>query len=233
MESDRHPETTLESSVARPNERGSQVRAASGNTPQAIVLRTNLRGFRRAVELLGSQAFVSMLDEYVEFVSQVTRRNGGEVFKVDTVAMTLGFGLGEAKPKARAEVAVRTAKQLLDGFEQLSNRWRECVDARIALGVGIHQGEVIAASLASGSNRGPALVGDTVNVAARLAERARAGEAILSASIREALRDQLPGLEIKPLGGLSFAGRTRHVDIYCIPRADRLDLGEGRRESTR
>jgi adenylate cyclase len=76
-------------------------------------------------------------------------------------------------------------------------------------------------------------VGDTVNVAARLAQRARAGEAVLSALIRQAIRDPLPGVEIRPLGGMSFAARTQHVDIYCIPRADRLDLGERRRESMR
>jgi adenylate cyclase len=76
-------------------------------------------------------------------------------------------------------------------------------------------------------------VGDTVNVAARLAQRARAGEAILSASIREALRDQVPDVLIKPLGGLSFAARTQRVDIYCIPRLERLELGEPRPGSPR
>ena len=32
---------------------------------------------------------------------------------------------------------------------------------------------------------------------------------------------------------MSFAARSQHVETYCIPRADRLDLGEPRRESPR
>lgn len=54
-----------------------------------------------------------------------------------------------------------------------------------------------------------------------------------SASLREAaLRGQVPDVQIRPLGGLSFASRTQRVEIDWIPRPDRLELGEPRREST-
>jgi adenylate cyclase len=199
----------------------------------AVVLRADLRGFMKTAEQLSPQSVLPMLDEYVDLVSQVARANGGEIYGAESESVTVGFGLREAKANESAGAAVRTAKQLLERFEQVSNRWRERADARVALSIGIHYGEVVAASLGSGSNRGPTLVGDTVNVAARLAQRARAGEAILSASIREALRDQVPDVLIKPLGGLSFAARTQRVDIYCIPRLERLELGEPRPGSPR
>lgn len=227
METEQHSEG-FESAVTLPNERRSHVRAASVNAPHATVLRTNLRGFPKTVEMLDPGAMLPMLDEYVDFVSHVARKNGGEVYGVESLSMTIGFGPHEAKANSIAGAAVRTAKLLLDGFEQVSNRWRDRVDGRVALSIGIHRGEVIAASPGSGSSRNPTLVGDTVDVAARLAERARAGEAILSAAIREALRDELHGIEIKPLGGMSFAARTQHINIYCIPRADRLELGQAR-----
>ena len=211
----------------------SQLRAASLNVPRAVVLRADLRGFMKTAEQLNPQGILPMLDEYVDFVSDVTRANGGDIYGVGPESATASFGLREGNPNGKAAAAVRTAKQLLEGFEQFSKRWRDRIDARVALSLGIHQGEVVAASLGSGSNRSPTLVGDTVNVAARLAQRARAGEAILSASIREALGDQLPAVEIKPLGAMSFAARSQHVETYCIPRADRLDLDEPRRESPR
>jgi len=209
-------------------EHSPQMRAASINAPHAVVLHMDLRGFMKTAEQMDPQGILPMLDEYVDFVSNIARANGGDIYRVGPESMTAGFGLRDVKQNGSAEAAVRTAKQLLEGFEQLSNRWRERVDAQLALSIGIHQGEVVAASLGSGSKRSPTLVGDTVNVAARLAQRARAGEAILSAPIRAALRDKLPEVEIKPLGGMSFAARTQHVDIYCIPRAERLDLGERR-----
>lgn len=232
METEQHPET-FGPAVALSNERSSHVRAASVNAPHVTVLRTNLRGFPKTFEMLDPGPILPMLDEYADLVSNVARKNGGEVCGVESLSMTIGFGPREPTTNASAGAAVRTAKLLLDGFEQLSNRWRDRVERQIALSIGIHRSEVIAASLGSGSNRNPTVVGDTVDIATRLAERARAGEAILSAAIREALRDELPGIEIKPLGGMSFAARTRHIRIYCIPRADRLDLGEARRERAR
>lgn len=205
-------------------EHNAQLQAAPVNTSHAVVLRAELRGILKTFEQLDPQSVAPMLDEFVDFVSHIVRRNGGDIYGVSADSVTVGFGLREAKATGSAPAAVRAAKQLLDGFEQVSTRWRNTAAARVALSIGIHEGEVLAASLGSDASRNPTLVGDTVNVAARLAQRARAGEAILSHAVREALRDQLPEVQIKPLGGLSFAARTQRVDIYCIPRSDRLEL---------
>jgi adenylate cyclase len=206
----------------------SQRQTATVNAPHAVVLRVHLRGLLKACEQLTPQSVLPMLDEFVNFVSHIVRKNGGEVYGTGQDSVTAGFGLREAKATVGAQAAVSTAKQLLDGFEQVSNNWQNLAHARVALSIGIHEGEVLAASLGSATNANPTLVGDTVNVAARLAQRARAGEAVLSSSVREALRHQLPEVQIKPLGGLSFAARTQRVDIYCIPRPQRLELGEHR-----
>jgi adenylate cyclase len=211
----------------------SQVLASSANASHAVVLRTDLRGFVNSVGPSAQQSGIPMLDEYVDFVSAIARKNGGEVYGVDSGSVTVGFGLREAQSNGGAAAAVRTAQQLLAGFEKVSERWRERADARVALSIGLHEGEVIAACMSSDSSRAPTLAGDAVNVASRLAQRARAGEAILSAPVRDALRNKLPELQIKPLGGLTFADRTRRVDIYCIPRPERLDLGEIRHHGMR
>ena len=233
LRTERHLESSVEPLLAELSEHGSKLRAAAINAPHAVVLRAELRGFMQTAERLTAQSVLPMLKEYVDFVGRVARENGGEIYGVDLESVTVGFGLREAKANGSAAAAVRTAKELLEGFEPVSNRWRALIDARVALSIGIHEGEVLAASLGSGSSRGPTLVGDTVNLTARLAQRARAGEAILSAPIRKALRDQVPEVQIRPLGGLSFAARTQRVDIYCIPRPERLELGEPRRPSTR
>ncbi len=207
-------------------EHNAQLQAAPVNPSHAVVLRAELRGILKTFEQMAPQSVAPMLDEFVDFVSHIVRKNGGDIYGVSADSVTVGFGLREAKSTGSAPAAVRAAKQLLDGFEQVSTHWRNTAAARVALSIGIHEGEVLAASLGSDASRNPTLVGDTVNVAARLAQRARAGEAILSHAVREALRDQLPEVQIRPLGGLSFAARTQRVDIYCIPRSDRLELGD-------
>ena len=220
----------MDRNLSKP-ETESQVRRSSV-APHAVVLRAALRGFTKIAVKLEPPRILPMLDECVDFISTIARQNGGEIYGADAEWVTVGFGLRIAKKNGNAEAAVRAAQQLLEGFELICARWRETADSPFALSIGIHEGEVLAASLGSGSQLGPTLVGDTVNVAARLAQRARAGEAILSAPIRKAFRD-LPGIEIKPLGGMSFDARSQRLDIYCIPRAERMDLGELRREITR
>jgi class 3 adenylate cyclase len=66
------------------------------------------------------------------------------------------------------------------------------------------------------------LIGDTVNVAARLVQRARAGEALFSLSVKRSL-DPVPAgiVELPPL---VLRGRTRPVEIYCMESPSRLDL---------
>src|SRR3569833_91298 len=211
----------------------SQMREESVTPPHAVVLRAALRGFIKIIGKLEPSRRILMLDDCVDFVSNIAHQNAGEVYGVDYESVTVGFGLRNARIDGSAEAAVRTARQPAQSLREVAGRWRENIDSAFALSIGIHVGEVLAASAGSISSRNSILVGDTVKLAVRLAQRARAGEAILSAPIREALRDQLPEVEIKPLGGMSFDTRSQRIDIHCIPRADRLDLGEHRRRITR
>jgi len=206
----------------------SQERVTSASASQAVVLRAALRGFTKVTEKLEPASILPMLSECMELFAKVARHNGGELCGADSESVTVAFGLHSVKANGNADAAVRAARQLLEDFEPISDRWHQDTRSRVALSIGIHDGEVLAAALGSSANNSPTLVGDTVNVAGRLANRARAGEAILSASIRKALHDPLPGVELKPLGGLSFAARSQRIDIYCIARSDRLDLGERR-----
>jgi adenylate cyclase len=84
---------------------------------------------------------------------------------------------------------------------------------------------VIAGNVGSAAHRSYTLIGDTVNVASRLSQRARAGEALFSAGVRANLDDgeDYPLLE---LPALQLRGRAAPVQIYCLPAAERLDLRE-------
>lgn len=233
LRAEQRPRQSEEPSTAERCEPGSHEQLNCASFPHAVVLRVELRGLERTAEQSTPQSMLSMLEEYVDFVGTIARENGGDIYRVEPESVTVGFGLREAKANGSATAAVRAAQRLLEDFPQVSDRWRESTDVRVALSIGIHEGEVLATSPESDPSRTPALVGDTVNVAARLAQRARAGEAVLSATIREALRGRLHDLQIKPLGTFSFASGTQQVGIYCIPRARRLDLGEQRRTSVR
>jgi class 3 adenylate cyclase len=87
-----------------------------------------------------------------------------------------------------ADRAVRAARMMVRRFASLAESWQLRFHVTVGLGVGLHTGEV--AIVASGL---PAfthytLIGDTVNVAARLCDRARIGEIVYSAAFKQALQ---------------------------------------------
>ncbi len=61
------------------------------------------------------------------------------------------------------------------------------------------------------------LIGDTVNVAARLCQRARTGEIVLSGSFKQALGDRGTTPPIAELSAVAVRGRAGPVNIYCLP----------------
>jgi class 3 adenylate cyclase len=73
------------------------------------------------------------------------------------------------------------------------------------------------------------LVGDTVNVAARLCSRARAGEVLLSCTVAAALdidggaRELYIGpIPVLHLPQFELRGRTAPLDIWCVPALERI-----------
>ena len=76
---------------------------------------------------------------------------------------------------------------------------------QLAMRVGINSGAVV-----SLSNN---VYGDTVNIAARLAQQAKANQSLVSsstiASIDESLRDQ-----IRPIGQINLRGKAGAIDVY-------------------
>ncbi len=115
---------------------------------------------------------------------------------------------------------------MLARFGKLSAQWKRRHDVETGLGIGINAGEVIAGHVGSRNFTSYTIVGDTVNVASRLSQRARAGEALFSARVRENLDDDedYPLLE---LPALQLRGRAAPVQIFCLPasRTDRPARG--------
>jgi len=122
------------------------------------------------------------------------------------------------------ERAVKTAQEMLVRFASLAQRWKARHQIDTGLGIGINEGDVIAGNVGSALYMNYTIIGDTVNVASRLAQRARAGEVLFSRAVKRSLdaRGVYTGaLELPPI---TLRGRTTPIDIYCVPREKRLTL---------
>ena len=189
----------------------------------AVVLFADLRGFTSLAEGLKPEVVVLLLNEYFSLLTEITFRNDGTIFHMAGDCLMVGFGVPVAQSDA-PERAVRTARQMLEQFGALAETWRQQHGIETGLGIGINEGEVIAGNVGSAAYMNYTIIGDTVNVASRLCQRARAGEMLFSRSFKRSLDEHgvdIGALELPPM---TLRGRRNPIDIYCVPLPKRLDL---------
>ena len=185
------------------------------------VLFADMRGFTAVAERLSPSDVVPLLNEYFSMLSAVTREHGGTVFHMAGDGLMAGFGLPLPADDASGR-AVSAARGMITQFGRLAADWKTRLGIDTGIGIGINAGDVIVGDVGAPERPSYTLIGDAVNVAARLVQRARAGEALFSLSVKQALDPVPQGIvELPPL---VLRGRTRPVEIYCLESPTRLDL---------
>jgi len=208
--------------------------APVGRTARATVLFADLRGYTGLAERLAPAQLVPLLDEFFGVLAKAVTSPGGTVFHMAGDGIMAGFGCtGELSPgspvRDGAREALAAGNAMLQQFGLVAARWREDMSIDAGIGVGLHMGEVAVGVIGPPGQKFTTLVGDTVNVAARLCSRARAGEVLLSYSVAAALDIDDGGREVYvgpipvlQLPQFALRGRTAPMDIWCVPALERV-----------
>lgn len=144
-------------------------------------------------ETIGDQPALDLIMKALELVEDIARRNHGTVIGTigDEVMCTF----------SKAEDALITAVQIHSEMQKNESMQLH----QLAMRVGINNGAVVVTS----NN----VYGDTVNIAARLAQQAKANQTLISAatiaSVRTNLHDQL-----RPVGQISLQGKAGMLEVY-------------------
>jgi adenylate cyclase len=209
-----------------------RLRAANPvHTAQATVLFADLRGYTGMAERLPPARVMALLDEFVHVVATAARNFGGEVFHMAGDGIMAGFGVDSVQSQGATE-ALSAGHAILRDFAPIAERWHIDLCVESGIGIGLHSGEVAVGVLGPTRRRNTTLVGDTVNVAARLCSRARAGEVLFSCTVADVLAKESAGSGAREDGIVPFLqlpqfelrGRREPIDIWCVPAAARLTL---------
>jgi adenylate cyclase len=200
------------------------------HTASVTVLFADLRGYTGMAERLPAARVVPLLDEFFGTLASAVEKSGGTVFHMAGDGMMAGFGVNKEQGSGARE-ALAAGHAMLQAFVPIAARWRSELSIDAGIGIGMHFGEVAVGALGPPRHKRTTLVGDTVNVAARLCSRARAGEVLFSCTVAAALESDASAASdlagAKPflqLPQFALRGRSGPIDIWCVPAPERLAL---------
>lgn len=190
---------------------------------EGAVMFADMRGFTALSERLSPLEVVPLLNEYFALLTAITLEHGGTVFNLAGDGLMAGFGVPREDADAPRR-ALDSACEMLARFRQMAGEWKLRLDIDTGIGIGISAGEVIVGNVGAPSHMSYTLIGDTVNVAARLSQRARAGEALFSSAVKRSLEACGRNVPAVALPALQLRGRAAPIDTYCLPADGRIDF---------
>jgi adenylate cyclase len=175
---------------------------------EVTVLFADLQGFTAFTGRSSPRDLQAMLDTYLSRLVPLLRDHGGEVHKLIGDEIMVVFNKQGDQPD-HAALAAAAALAFADAAADIARTHPDWPRFR----VGVNSGEAIAGVLGERGHREHDVVGDTVNLAARLQSQAPVGDVVIG----EGTYDRLPdGAVVERMPPLTVKGRDEPVTAYVL-----------------
>ena len=138
-----------------------------GEKKNLTILFSDIRSFTNISEAMEPGELVDFMNDYLTSMSEVILENGGTLDKYMGDAIMAFFG-APRDMQDHALRAHRTAVQMVERLYRLREKWSLPGCSRMEIGVGISSGEVVVGNMGSAKRFNYTVMGDQVNLAARL-----------------------------------------------------------------
>ena len=185
-----------------------------GTRRDMSVLFSDIRGFTAVTEKGNPEDLVAQLNEYFTRMVDIVFRHGGTIDKFvgDMVMALFGAPVDDVN---HAEHAIAAGLEMVRELGELNRKWVEEGRAQLDIGIGINSGDMIAGNIGSSSIMSYTVIGDNVNLGARLESLNKDYQTRII--ISEATRSRLSGTyDVRPLGDVVVKGKTRPVAIFEV-----------------
>ena len=171
---------------------------------------SDVRGFTAAAERMDPGQLVHEMNDYFSAMTEIVFKHGGTLDKYvgDAVMVFFGDPIPQEDHAARA---VRMGIEMLERMKTLSDHWQQQYGEVFEIGIGISTGWVTVGDLGSPARSDYTVLGDQVNVASRLADRAEARRILVTEETMTAVEGIVEG---RLVGEVRLKGITRQVKVY-------------------
>ena len=188
--------------------------ALGGESLRVTVLFTDIRSFTTISERMDPQQLVALLNEYFTEMVGIVMQEDGVVDKYIGDAIMAVFGAPVPKT-VDAVNAVRAAVRMRSALANLNRRLEARGAPTLRTGIGIHTGDVVAGNIGSEKRMEYTVIGDAVNVAARLETSTKdLGANILISDDTFELTKEV--VDARRIGEIVVKGRHQPVLMYEV-----------------
>ena len=162
--------------------------ALGGDRRKVTVLMADLRGFTAMSEEQTPEQVVDGLNVYLGTMANVVMKYGGSVDNFIGDAIMAVFGAPLTKPDDTAR-AIACAVEMQNSMAAVNDEIEGRGLKKLIMGIGVSTGEVIAGNIGSETRIKYSVIGNTVNLAARIEGITSGGQIFASAATYDEIRD--------------------------------------------
>ena len=183
-----------------------------GEEREVTILFSDIRGFTSMSENMSPENVVSTLNEYFSDMIDIVFKYNGTLDKIigDELMIVYGAPISAEDDTQRA---VTTAVEMQKQIICLNKKRKKRKDMPISAGIGINRGIVVSGNIGSRDMMDYTVIGDTVNLGARLCSAAGPGEILVSSTVWKETQKHYSYKKLEPI---KVKGKKNKVSIYRI-----------------
>ncbi|WP_043755199.1 adenylate/guanylate cyclase domain-containing protein [Imhoffiella purpurea] len=184
---------------------------------RATILIADLRGFTTLMESLPTVQMVELLNRFFAAMAQVVERHGGIVDKFMGDSVMALFGTPERRGDDQLR-ALTCAVEMQHAMADLNRESESRGEPRLYAGIAVSTGDVMAGSFGSDIHSEFTVIGDPVNLAARIEAYSLRGQILLS---EETYRGAADHIQIGTVNEVMVKGKANPVKLYELKAVTR------------
>ena len=183
-----------------------------GEEREVTILFSDIRGFTSMSENMSPENVVSTLNEYFSDMIDIVFKYNGTLDKIIGDELMIVYG-APISAKDDTQRAVTTAVEMQKQITRLNKERTKRKDMPISAGIGINRGIVVSGNIGSRDMMDYTVIGDTVNLGARLCSAAGPGEILVSSAVWKETQKHCSYKELEPI---KVKGKKNKVGVYRI-----------------
>ena len=183
-----------------------------GGKNKVCILFCDIRGFTAMSEKMIPEDVVSLLNHYFQEMIDVVFDNNGTLDKIIGDELMVLYGV-PIESENDPQKAVDTAKQMFLKLKEFNEVNKSRGFPKIKIGIGINYGEVISGNIGSDRQMNYTVIGDNVNLAARLCSHAKSSQIVISKSVFEKIDDKS---DFKKMEAIELKGKSKKIENWIL-----------------